>query len=99
MAAVRLAITNAIYFKGSWENKFEKECTHDANFHLLDGSGVQLVKMMEMSGLDTQHGSFSDHDMLQLPYEGGDVVMLVLLPHQNSASALQAVRALLRTIW
>eukprot|EP00899_Mesostigma_viride_P015450 jgi/Mesvir1/23906/Mv10686-RA.2 len=41
-------IVNAVYFKGEWTKKFDATHTHDAPFHLTDGSTVP-VKMMAHS--------------------------------------------------
>lgn len=88
---VPLVITNAIYFKGAWAHAFKKSSTQDQDFHLLGNAGTKTVKMMEQNKLKTRHGSFADHAMVQLPYKGQDIVMLIMLPHENSPSALQAV--------
>ena len=44
----RLVITNAIYFKGAWQNRFNETNTKNAPFYLLDGSQVE-VEMMSNS--------------------------------------------------
>lgn len=95
MPGVPLVITNAIYFKGAWAHAFKKSSTQDQDFHLLGNAGTKTVKMMEQNKLKTRHGSFADHAMVQLPYKGQDIVMLIMLPHENSPSALQAVRVCL----
>jgi serpin B len=87
----RLVITNTIYFKAAWEVPFEPRHTVDADFHLLDNSGTKRVRLMHNPELLGRHARFEDHAMVALPYEG-PIAMLVLLPHDNSARALQAVR-------
>jgi serpin B len=89
---VPLVITNAVYFKGKWEHAFKASNTHDRDFHLLGNGGTKTVKMMEQNKLKTRHAAFDDHAMVQLPYKGHQVVMLVMLPHENSPAALEAVR-------
>ncbi|MGH9590902.1 MAG: serpin family protein [Terracidiphilus sp.] len=80
--ATRLVLTNAIYFKGDWRNPFQKSETKDEDFHL---SAVRTVKtpMMHRTGAYRYYdgGSFQ---ALELPYAGGDLAMLVLLPKQIS---------------
>lgn len=44
-AAVRLALVNAIYFKGQWATPFEERLTSSEPFHLADGSS-KSVKLM-----------------------------------------------------
>lgn len=88
---IPLVITNAIYFKGAWMHAFKKENTQDQDFHLLNNAGRVTAKMMEQNKLKARYGSFDGHAMVQLPYKGHDIVMLVALPHENSASALQSL--------
>ncbi len=80
---VRLVLVNAIYFKGDWTNKFDTKATHDAPFHLSASESVQ-VRMMAQN--PTKYRFFYDHNMkcklLQLPYKGDHLSMVVLLPDQ-----------------
>ncbi len=76
--ATRLVLTNAIYFKGDWLSTFEKASTQNEEFHL---SPAQFV----MAPLMHRTGSYRYYDggtfqALELPYEGGDLSMDVLLP-------------------
>ncbi|XP_066341656.1 putative serpin-Z5 [Miscanthus floridulus] len=38
-------VANAIYFKGEWRDPFDKEDTVDREFHRLDGSSVEVLKL------------------------------------------------------
>jgi serpin B len=74
----RLVLTNAIYFKGSWADPFDEADTHSAPFHLSGSARVDVPTM-------AQTGRFAlarvvDVEVLELPYEGGDVSMVILLP-------------------
>jgi len=79
----RLALVNAVYFKGSWTSPFEAELTHQAPWHLPDGSvAPKSANMMH------QHGEFEffedDHlAALQMPYAGDRLGMLAILPAGN----------------
>jgi len=42
-AMTRLVLTNAIYFKGNWQEKFERDATKDAPFHLSADREVPLA--------------------------------------------------------
>lgn len=88
-----MIITNAIYFKGMWQTSFKKQNTAKADFHLLDNHGTKQVDMMSGS-LQVRKCRFDNFSMVELPYKGNDVVMIVLLPHNNSAKELAAVRQL-----
>ena len=75
----RLVITNAIYFKGAWQNRFDESHTKNAPFYLLDGSQVD-VEMMSNSfnGVALVDDSFT---AVRLPYEGGNYAMALLMPN------------------
>jgi serpin B len=85
--ATRLVLTNAIYFKGDWETKFDKAQTQDEDFHL---SAAQNVKapLMHISG---KFGYFKGDTFqaLDIPYKSGDLSMVVLLP--NDVAGLPAL--------
>ena len=74
-----LIITNAIYFKGEWVHKFIPEFTHQADFHINEHDTVK-VQMMD---LDKPRLNYAENELLQiiqLPYKGDKISMLVLLP-------------------
>ena len=78
----RLALINAIYFKGAWVHAFRKEKTFYAPFHLSgDRENVFEVQMMSRT---SRHNYVSDKknncQMVELPFSGGNVSMFVILP-------------------
>jgi serpin B len=77
----RLVLTNAIYFKGTWQNPFEKEATQDGDFH-LSGARTAAVPMMHGTGAGYRYAETGTFQELELPYQGDDLAMVVLLPRQ-----------------
>lgn len=77
----RLVLTNAIYFKGTWRNPFEKGATQDGEFH-LSAAQTATAPLMHRTGAYHYYdgGAFQE---LELPYEGDDLAMVVLLPKQT----------------
>lgn len=79
----RLVLVNAIYFKGSWDKKFDKTKTQPEDFHLKDGS-TKKVEMMSLPGKKFKyHNSPNDlkAQILEVPYAGHQVAMTIILPH------------------
>jgi serpin B len=91
-ALTRMVLTNAVYFKGNWQYKFDKANTRDEPFTRADGSKVD-VPLMHRTG-EYAHGkswvggrSGDDVQVLELPYAGREVSMLVLLPSRPDFAA------------
>lgn len=86
----RLVLVNAVYFKGAWLEQFEKEMTSDADFTRRDGSKIK-VKMMAAPGTrSAMYAETAELQALRLPYKGGGLSMLVLLPKEGKKlSALE----------
>ncbi len=82
----RLIITNAIYFKGTWKYKFDKNETREANFYVTPDNPVK-VQMMHMY---PEHRDFNYADLgfaqvLELPYRG-NLSMIIILPNKTNSS-------------
>jgi serpin B len=77
--STRLVLTNAVYFKGDWQEPFELAATRSQTF--LGASGKQQVPMMRSSQrlrLATPKGA--KLRVLELPYAGGDYSLVIVLP-------------------
>lgn len=77
---MRLVLTNAIYFKGAWEDEFWKSSTQQAAFHLSATREVKLPLMYQQADF-----RYAENEVLQLvilPYAGRELSMVVLLPKQ-----------------
>lgn len=74
-----LVITNAIYFKGDWVMPFKQYKTQQKNFHINEKETVR-VDMMHLSKPRLNYLENDLLQMIQLPYKGDKVSMLVLLP-------------------
>ncbi|NIQ06478.1 MAG: serpin family protein [Candidatus Korarchaeota archaeon] len=97
-ALVRMIVTNAVYFKGTWLKQFPKEATEMEDFWVTSQHSVE-VPMMQMK--DTFNFTRTeDFRAVELPYVGKDLSMMLLLPKSNlttvekilSAKNLQTVR-------
>ena len=84
----RLVLTNAIYFNAAWATPFEKAKTAPANFTLGDGS---TVKVETMAGYqEAAYGAGADYAAVALPYDGGELSMVLILPTQGTLDAFEA---------
>jgi serpin B len=77
----RLVLTNAIYFYGSWLHQFDEELTSGGIFNALDGSQVS-VSMMQQTEI-FRYMSGDGFQAIDLPYEGGEVGMLIIVPDEG----------------
>ncbi|MBM3810146.1 MAG: serpin family protein [Acidimicrobiia bacterium] len=83
----RLVLTNAIHFHGKWATPFRRESTKPGPFRTLQGESV-TVPMMAHSG-SFRYAETGTAQMLELPYAGGRMAMLLLLP--RDATGLEAL--------
>lgn len=91
-ALTRFVLVNAVYFYGSWENKFEDSLTEDQPFTRLDGSEV-LVPLMRQTG---QFGYLNDGTSIaiSIPYVGGKAGLVAVMPAESSDDFLSWESAL-----
>lgn len=84
-ADTRLVLANAVYFKGAWESPFDAKRTAAADFTLAGGEKVSVPFMNQKA----RFGYVSDDRVtaLSMPYAGGDVSMVVLLPTEAGGLA------------
>ncbi|MBR1809736.1 MAG: serpin family protein [Paludibacteraceae bacterium] len=76
-------LANALYFKGVWADKFEKEETKDEDF--MSGKGVKQVVDMMHKQAEMKYRYLSDKkaQLLELDYLGGAYCMDILLPAEG----------------
>jgi serpin B len=89
--STRLALVNAIYFKGKWVSQFETNLTENEPFYVSSGKTVtaptyafpyaESARLMRQTG-DFGYAELPDLQVLELPYAGDDLSMIVLLPRE-----------------
>jgi serpin B len=78
MDDVRLVLANAVYFKAPWAEEFTKAATQDRPFRVRGGEPKPAPTMRV-----NREFPYAKHDgftALALPYVGGDLQYLILLP-------------------
>lgn len=78
-----LVLTNAIYFKGTWERPFSIQHTKTESFEIQPGVSVDVNMMHD--GPNARHRYFKNEEfqLLELPYKGSRLSMIVLLPRKK----------------
>jgi serpin B len=88
-ADTRMVLVNAIYFKADWSSKFDANSTHDADFHLLDGSTVTTPTMNDHRfGIPYMQGN--GYQAIQLTYAGETAAMDIVLPDEGNFAAFES---------
>ena len=78
LPSTKLVLTNAIYFKGTWVDPFNKSATELEPFH-QSASAASQVNMMQAHE-ECGYAEGGDFQALELPYRGERLGMIVLLP-------------------
>ena len=85
----RLVLANAIYLKAPWAEEFKQNLTQPHPFHLSGGQSIDVPMMMRQGAFGyTKRDGFV---AVTLPYTGGDLQFLVLLP--DTAVGLPALES------
>ena len=82
-----VVLTNAIYFKGDWTLPFTAERTSTQPFYNAIGRASTVQMMRQQSYFDYYEDKHIQ--VVQLPYKGDDLSMLVVLPKFNHKLAMQ----------
>ncbi|MCD6381601.1 MAG: serpin family protein [Candidatus Aenigmarchaeota archaeon] len=85
-----IVITNAIYFKGTWKVEFDPKETKEMDFH-MDSNKAIKVQMMHMKPNEKtfNYTETEDVQILELPYKGDDISMLIILPKFGKLSEIE----------
>lgn len=76
-------LLDAVYFKGMWDNKFDKEGTKEKPFKLASGEKILHPRMIREGQF--KYSETRDFQLVALPYQGNDVTAHVLLPKRSLA--------------
>ena len=80
----RLVLCDTMYFKGKWLNQFKTKNTQPAQFQVTTNESVTVPMMLQSAPF--KHAITEDYsvELLELPYSGQDLSMVILLPRQSS---------------
>ncbi|WP_394741594.1 serpin family protein [Natronococcus roseus] len=77
----RLVLANAVYLLADWHHQFEESDTRTEEFTLLDGETVEVPLMRQTETFP--YAEVDGHQLVELPYVGEGVGMLVVLPSED----------------
>uniref|UniRef100_A0A8C0WJV3 Serpin B6 n=1 Tax=Castor canadensis TaxID=51338 RepID=A0A8C0WJV3_CASCN len=80
----KLILVNAIYFKGNWENQFEKKQTKEMPFNVSKNENRTVQMMHQKSSFKMTYVEEISTQILVLPYAGGDLNMVIMLPDEDT---------------
>lgn len=76
----KFVLANAIYFKGSWLNEFDKNRTRELPFYGLNKQSVAELMYKHCDGIDIKYGEYDNCQILEVPYKGHEFSFVALLP-------------------
>ncbi|NWH87341.1 SPB9 protein, partial [Aegithalos caudatus] len=87
----RLVLVNAIYFKGNWEEQFNKQWTREAPFQMNKNETRPVQMMFKEANFNMTYIGDLQTKILELPYVGNELSMIILLPDsiQDGSTGLE----------
>ncbi|XP_022442242.1 serpin B6 isoform X2 [Delphinapterus leucas] len=79
-----LVLVNAIYFKGNWENQFNKQHTKERPFKVSKNVEKPVQMMFKKSTFKMTYIGEIFTKILVLPYVGSELNMIIMLPDENT---------------
>lgn len=76
-----LALMNAVYFEGKWEEPFLEDKTRERTFYGTDGE--KQVEMMHQYGESYAYVEMDGMKGISLPYKDADIVMKIFIPLED----------------
>ncbi len=87
----KLVLTNAIYFKGTWEWEFDKSDTREEDFKISPYNTIKTSMMyMKPEKALFNYADLEKLQILEIPYKGEKISMLILLPRQGEDYDLES---------
>jgi serpin B len=84
-----LVLVNALYLNSDWKYAFKESATRDEAFYRADGTVSLVPTMHQQSKL--RYGDFDGYRMLEMPYAGDDLSMVIALPDEiDGLTALES---------
>lgn len=80
-------LTNAVYFNAAWQHPFVQANTADGPFYRLDGQQATVPMMHQVQSFGYADGP--GYQLVDLPYDGGELSMAILLPAEGQFEAFE----------
>ncbi|XP_006837611.1 PREDICTED: serpin B8 isoform X3 [Chrysochloris asiatica] len=80
----KLVLVNAIYFKGKWKGQFDKKHTRGMPFKINQNEKKTVQMMFKEAAFRLGYVDEVHTQVLELPYEGEELSMVILLPDDNT---------------
>ena len=90
-AQTLLVLTNTVYLLADWALPFDSQATADGAFTRLDGTTVTVPLMHQLLVADQAAGD--GWQAVDLPYVGGEVAMLVVVPDEGRFEEIEGEAA------
>ena len=78
-----VTLVNAVYLDAAWRAPFDRALTRDRTFTLADGTAVEVPTMHHPQLRTVATAAEDGTSAVKLPYAGGRLAMVVLVPPRN----------------
>ncbi|XP_077481042.1 leukocyte elastase inhibitor-like [Stigmatopora argus] len=88
---IKLVLVNTIHFEGTWKNKFRERSTREKPFHINKNDTKNVMMMSQTDDFKLFDIPEVNCQILELPYEGDVLSMLIFLPNgiEDSTTGLE----------